>query len=451
MTDFAPNVGAAILPSSNRPLAHYMQNKQQQQMNEAMQQRQMAEARKERNKNLNELLEFAPDKYWDPYHEEITNATNKMVVNFATDHLNKGGAWDNIEFQKQLKANQDYVNLLANKSRLGQERFTEVMKEIEGNEYIDQDKARAMLHDMVYSADGKTLNVETLEPRKFSDVLTNPEVININSVARDFVKGLPEHVQEYAKIMNDKLGGSFVEANKITGKMLVRDENGDIVTDNEGNPVINLTDEVFKLANQDPHIKTFLSQYPEDQRKNVLTGYLAPYANVDTQQRITSRRAPSSEGSGSVNQRFNNMVDEIIRSIQNAYRTPGGDYGSQLTKQAKALAPLLKGARYGAAIVHDVQFVSGKESGGNDRISLTLKDGTAGGEMVFRTEELDLTDEGSYSNLLSMLQSLKNKEDVLKVFEMNQQSKVDFADLIEEDQEPDQEPQKQDGLEMDNY
>lgn len=265
---------ATILGGSINPLQVYMQQA-------AARERQKVDqynlAIKQRDKLIDDLDKHSPDKVWDPFYGEINQITNSHIRDFTRQALDRGLPIPRI--QQELDKRWGDVNTEVSRANMHKEHYTNAKAQLKEYGDLYKPEATTALNNVFFDGPNARkihdINVDNIAPQVFD----NPDLMNKQAVALKFMKGLPEKVNQYYTDMFNPLGQQYNIQDTKTKLGIQIDDQGRIVMDaRTGMPKINMTDDVYIQAMQDPMLaKIVAKEVPSgniEQNKQYLTALL---------------------------------------------------------------------------------------------------------------------------------------------------------------------------------
>lgn len=273
---------ATILGGSINPLQVYIGQ-------QAARERQQAEkdklAIKDRDKLIDDLDKHSPDKVWDPFYGEINQITNSHVRDYTRQAIDAGMPIPRI--QQELNKRWGDVNTEVSRANMHKESYHGAKDQLKQYGDLYKPEAHTALNNVFFDGPNAKkihdINVDNIAPQVFD----NPDLMNKKAVAIKFMKDLPEKVNQYYTDMFNPLGQQYniqdtktklgiqTKPNPITGQPEI------IMDPNTGMPKINMTDDVYIQAIQDPMLQKIVAKEVPNgniaQNKAYLTALLEGY------------------------------------------------------------------------------------------------------------------------------------------------------------------------------
>lgn len=317
---------AQILGDSINPLLLMQQKKANDQRQQAIRQKQEAEAKAARDKRWSELFEWNPDARWEPFDRQIKDATRDMM-DWQVQAAKGGIDPDSVEFRNQLRQRQDQINLIASKSNYLKQSYDEIKKTFSEDKkgYFNQDYYLEKLNDVYMDPNGNGHAIMNIDVNNARAILDDPAGYNIESIAADFVDGLPEKlIEDYEKKATGL--GEYFDKESFKSKLYVKGEDGKIKVDQNGNPILNLSPEVMRAAMQNTLISNYINSFAdgdEAKKQTLLKQILSPHDNTEISNTPTGVTKYDKEGSSGWGGGL--TLEEIANNrVQNVYEAVNG-------------------------------------------------------------------------------------------------------------------------------
>lgn len=268
---------ATILGGSINPLQVFMGQAAARERQKA---EQAALATKQRDKLIDDLDKHSPDKVWDPFYGEINQITNQHVRDYTRQAIDAGVPIPKI--QQELNRRWGDVNTEVSRANMHKESYHAAKDQLKQYGDLYKPEATTALNNIFFDGPNARkihdINVDNIAPQVFD----NPDLMNKKAVAIKFMKDLPEKVNQYYTAMFNPLGQQYNIQDTKTKLGIQQDDQGRIVMDpNTGMPKINMTDDVYIQAMQDPMLsKIVQKEVPNGtiaQNKAYLTALLEGY------------------------------------------------------------------------------------------------------------------------------------------------------------------------------
>lgn len=277
---------ATIFGGSVSPLQVLMQHG-------AMMEKRRAEqeqlAVKQRDKLIDDLDKHSPDKVWDPFYGEINQMTQQHVRDFTRQALDQGVPIPRI--QQELAKRWGDINTEVARANMHKETYMDAKNQLKANADLYKPEAHSALNDVFfdgpYAKKIHDINTDEIAPRVFD----NPDLFNKQNVFMKFMKELPERTNKYYTEMWNPLGQQYNIQDTKTKLGIQTDEKGHVIMDpRTGMPKINMTDDVYIQAKQDPFISKILAKEVPDgniqKEKDYLTAMLGGYDPKEVNNRM---------------------------------------------------------------------------------------------------------------------------------------------------------------------
>ena len=289
-----------------------------------------ATAKAERDKRFSELMDWAPDQRWDPFDRQVRDAA-KNVLSFQSGAYSQGINPDDPKFRMQLRGLQDQANLVASKSNYLKGVYDEVRKtynEGDRSNYFNTAYYDQKLNDVFMDENGNGKSILNISTEDARNVINDPAGYNIEAIARDFVDGLPEQLMETYQKKADKLG-EFFDTEEFKSKIFVKDKNGKLLFDDNNNPMLKVSPEVYRAAMQDDLIKNYVNSYAQGNKekemeilKDILTPYdPTSYSNTPSAIYKYPTEDPSGAGYSVPEKRVDIRHENVLNAVRNLDET----------------------------------------------------------------------------------------------------------------------------------
>lgn len=273
----------------------------------------------QRDKQINEMFEWNPEKPWEPFNQQI----NQLVQGYRTsyiDRLYKGGA--SPELSVWSKTAQDEINDVVRKSNFLQGKYTGSRNiwHGENKKYFDSAYYDTKLNDLYYNSDGTPKPMLSIDWMQGDQIINDAKGYKINEIAGDFVKNLA--VKQFGDwdLASSSMGDMKV-SNNFQSKIFQHDpETKELILDENGLPKLNLTQEVRAMALQDPLISNYvnyIAEQPDNKlsKDDILKQVLTPHDPLRIGQKVGgTNRYPTGRGNESPTYQLSKGSDVNLRS-----------------------------------------------------------------------------------------------------------------------------------------
>jgi len=275
---------ATILGGSINPLQVYIGQQAQRQKNEALKAEQ---AKKDRDALHDYMDKYKPEAKFDPLKQRISDYVNNhreksySVIDAAQNDPRKISM-----AERDIRRGQGEVNSYIAETDNWKNDYDAASKIIEDNikSGIYKPESRSVLRDVLYDNTGKLKPDNDIRAgmNQLQSIVDHPNNYDKQGVALNFMKGLPEKVNQYYTDMFNPLGQQYNIQDTKTKLGIAQDDKGRIIMDpRTGMPKINMTDDVYIQAMQDPMLSKLVAKdVPNgtiEQNKKYLTALLEGY------------------------------------------------------------------------------------------------------------------------------------------------------------------------------
>ncbi len=239
---------AQVYGNALNPLQYYIQTQAQ---NRQYQQQQQAQQLKRRDDLIKELRQFNPDKVWEPFYDEVNRDVQSKLRDPVNNMLAAGIPAQQVEPEAQKI--QGDINTKIAKINWLKQRYTDIGKRIDDDDYLNPDYYHSRLNDKIFNGAiarrSDEINLNETEQTLFRDT----KGYKVNRIVTDFMKDLPKLVNQYYQEQFGQYGKTYdiTETETKLGHeyTIGRDGKRKIVLDpNTLLPKINMTDDVYAQA-----------------------------------------------------------------------------------------------------------------------------------------------------------------------------------------------------------
>ena len=269
---------AGIFGGSINPLQVYMQQSAGRQKAQAdLYERE----RKKRDDLIGDLRKFNPDKVWEPFYDEVNKYVQKNVKQFGMDALDRGIPVSRVD--RELEARKGEANTLVNKINWLKSQHADIGKRIDSDEYLNPNYYHPKLNDIFFNGMiAKPVN--DINTSQAENIFEDSKGYNLPKITSDFMKSLPEKINQHYTEYWDKLGQKYDIQDTNTKLGLEYKDGPDgkpsvVVDPRTGLPKINMTDDVYIQAIQNHYLNNVIkdnlgADATDAQKKDFLTGLL---------------------------------------------------------------------------------------------------------------------------------------------------------------------------------
>lgn len=279
---------AGIFGNSLNPLQAFMQNESARQKRaDAI----MEDERKGRDAMVDDLRKFNPDKVWEPFHQEA----NDYVQSEIRDQFYRMRAERQplTAIQRTIDRKKGDANTLVAKINWLKQQHGDAMDTLESDDvgkYYKQSQAKRKINDIFFN--GRVAKPSSqINADEIQNVFDDPDNFNLHAVATDFMKSLPDKInQKYTEYWG-KYGQNYdvTETKTKLGLQTTIGPDGResvVIDPRTGQPKIGMTDEVYLQSMENPYLSKAVEKYvpsgttPAEQKaaipkqKEFLTGVL---------------------------------------------------------------------------------------------------------------------------------------------------------------------------------
>lgn len=254
---------ATILGGSINPLQVYMGQQAARQKQAAADQEQ---AKKDRDAIHDYMDKYKPEAKWDPLKQRIAQRVNEIRDKTYNLLDNAGNDTRKISaVERDARRSHGLLNEYIGETDAWKADYDAASKIIEDNikAGLYKPESRSILRDVLYDNTGKLKDDNDIRAgmSQLQAIVEHPNNYDKNGVAISFMKGLPEKTNQYYTEVFNPLGQQYNIADTKTKLGLQTDNVGNIVMDpRTGMPKINMTDDVYIQAMQDPMLSKIVQQ-----------------------------------------------------------------------------------------------------------------------------------------------------------------------------------------------
>lgn len=272
--------------------AMFAQNKEMEQRAEL--------AKQKRNDDLGKQLAYNPKEIFYPYQKEQEQKA-KQLLELRGKIYNKGAYDPNDPDVLTFESLKNDMEQSAAKGAQTEKILTDVASKVQKDPFLDYNKAMPQVWDALHDETGTSrLPIRDVNPNKLYDPMNNPENFNSGYAIKQFSDNLPVFANSYIQRQKEEEGERFNETS-VKSKFYQYDNNGNLVKDKSGQPIINITPEtkqaffeIHPLAK--PWVEKEL-QKPENKgltEDQFLQKKLSPYAFEQRNKNIGGLERPRS-------------------------------------------------------------------------------------------------------------------------------------------------------------
>jgi hypothetical protein len=215
--------------------------------------------RKLRDDTIKDLRQFDPGKVWEPFYSELQDYIDTEVTGWALDKLNRGVPSNEItgELTRRQGGAKKYVNQINYYKQIHEEAMdSKTEREKEGvfiPNYYD-----SPINDYFFNGRQAKQAME-INPEGIEQVFNDSRGYNMQKIATDFMKVLPEQLMETFERANGALGEKIDTQIVKTKLGLMYDKDGHVKLNPKTlMPEISMTDHVAMLAMANPYLQNYV-------------------------------------------------------------------------------------------------------------------------------------------------------------------------------------------------
>lgn len=241
------------------------------------------EERKQRDALVDDLRKFNPDKVWEPFFSEVNDYVQTNVRDRF--HQLRGQGVPITSIDRDLQARKGDANTLVNKINWLKSQHQEAMDTIDSNDvgkFYKNSQTKRALNDIYFNGRVAKPSSE-IDASKIQDVFDNVDNMDLNAVSIEFMKYLPDKVNQKYTQEWGKYGQNYDIQETTTKlghqKVIGPDGRASTVLDiRTGLPKISMTDEVYLQAMENPYLSKAVEKYAPgndiQKQKDLLTKLL---------------------------------------------------------------------------------------------------------------------------------------------------------------------------------
>ena len=269
----------------------------------------------DRDAQLAEQLKYNPKAIHAPYQQEQQQKYDnllKMKAGLLQNHVYDPSHPDRIAYENaKNELEQDWQ-----KANDIMGTYKSTSDQIQKDPYLKQEQAQRAANDLLHDDSGVSRKpIREVNPQAIGQVVNDPQHFNLQTYSEDFAKETPENVRSYLH-EERLLGGRRTNEDIVKSKFHVYDDDGNLVKDEKGNPVVNITPESKHLFfNKDPRARAAVdyevkkqndeisaynslpenknSQKPLVTEDDVLRQYVSPYAYSNVNKNVGTLNKPN--------------------------------------------------------------------------------------------------------------------------------------------------------------
>lgn len=266
---------AGVFGGSVNPLQVYLQQGANRQRRE---QQLYEEERKKRDDLIGDLRKFNPEKVWEPFYDELNQYVQKNVRDYAYGALDKGVPVSQIN--AQLDRRQGEATTFANKINWLKSQHADIGGRIDKDQYLDPNYYHSKLNDMFFNGrNAKPVN--EIDTNNAEAMFDDSKGYRFQNVINDFLKGLPQKINEHYTSYFDQLGKMYNIEETGTKLGLQYTPDGKVIIDpRTQQPKISMTDDVYTQALGNKYLTNILKDNlppnaSDAEKKDYLTQIMA--------------------------------------------------------------------------------------------------------------------------------------------------------------------------------
>lgn len=396
-----------------------------------------ANAKKERDKKMFELLDVNPEETFQPFNQQVLDAA-KAHRSKIIGYFDKGGDPTDVNFLLSNKQGWDQVNNIARKGKYVKDKISEVRDIIKNDPYMDAKYYNGKINDLYMDEYGNGKSLDEIDVQNIGSIMDDPGGFDRKKYAKDVMKDVKTNILNY------------IQQRKISEGLETRDTKVDIADfyepdpndpsgikrNPDGTPVINVTPAFKQAFLANDYARRAFEQDAEELGlpvEDVIKQWIetdGPKPKVDTNVNISRDTewyndaiATARDGVSPKERPLYTRRWENINQAVNAFYNPDGTRRADPTPEAKvALGYLKKNMKMGGADVTDAVFVPANNTPGQTQIMGMTVNNSPNDRIVFKTEkgtrgwgkpmEINLADEGAGAELNSLFETAKTEGNV---------------------------------------
>jgi len=277
---------AGVFGGSVNPINIYLAHQANQQRLQGLKAKDEAD---QRDKVVDDLRKFNPDKVWEPFYDEVNRHVQTNVRDKFFDLKEKGLPISAIT--RVLEKEKGDANTLVAKINWQKAQWEDhndrIDQEVKDNNFIPG-YYNKKLNDQFFNGKYAKPSAE-IDTSNLDGIYKDSKGYNVASIVNRFMDSLPDQINAHETEVWGKLGITY-DIQKTKDKLgLQMDANGNVVLDpRTGKPAIAMTDEVFLMAKSNPYLKQIVDDNlgenaPLPQQREFLTQLLKGQNPVDIQ------------------------------------------------------------------------------------------------------------------------------------------------------------------------
>lgn len=251
-----PNVSTAVLQGGNQPLDYYLKVKGEQKKNKLAEAKLRDSQQARRDKQLDDLYDWAPEKAWSPYDEQVM-ASGQETRNKTKGYISQG--YTPAAAKNAAQEDRDTTNLLASKSQSAKQKYESSRTEYQDNEMLDWEGYYKSKLNNIFFEEGNFLkgkDLNKLDTTEADKLLEDIGGYNRDAIAEKVAKDIPEMVDSTVQRLNTEAGFEKYKKTEIKANIL-----GEYV---DGVRQVKITPEFISYARQNPYMARLLDSVKGD-------------------------------------------------------------------------------------------------------------------------------------------------------------------------------------------
>jgi len=269
---------AGVFGSSINPLQLFLQ---QGANRERQKQLQAERQRKDRDLFISDIEKHSPAKVRDPFFEEIQGRA-QQIRDKSYALLDQG--YNKEAITRMVGKDWGDLDTEVSRANMKMDTFDQFRAELKENKKFYLPETESRLNDIWFEGNRarpiNDINTDNARPQVFE----NPDLFNVNNIAVEFMKSLPEKVNQYYTDMWNPLGQQYnvQETKTKLGFQYARNpqtgQDEIVIDERTGQPKISMTPDVYIQAVQNPYLSKLVERdLPKgtvEQKKQYLTAIL---------------------------------------------------------------------------------------------------------------------------------------------------------------------------------
>lgn len=280
---------AGVFGGSVNPLNIYLAHQANQERLKGLRAKDEAD---QRDKLVDDLRKFNPDKVWEPFYDEVNRHVQTNVRDKFYELRDKGLPIAAIS--RVLDKEKGDANTLVNKINWQKAQWEDhnhrIDQEVDDGNFIPG-YYNKKLNDQFFNGKYAKPSAE-IDTSNLDEIYKDSKGYNVASIVNRFMDSLPDKINAHETEVWGKLGITY-DIQKTKDKLgLQMDANGNVILDpRTGKPAIAMTDDVFLMAKSNPYLKQIVEDNlgqdaPLPKQREFLTGLLKGQNPVDIQNSI---------------------------------------------------------------------------------------------------------------------------------------------------------------------